>query len=197
MAAADPFGLEYLDLPATPDKCAWAVFYMKYYALVRALGTWDNILLNHYMGGTGTPVELSMGAFDDWGTKRRSMASKIAAITEADAWANTPCNNVASNGGVLQELGQSITAMVNYYTMTAYYGWGAKKTCDCNGKCTSFTGAYSIDFVATDRTDFDANKGVYVLGIGFSDRLIVACGIGVPFEISAKSSDSGTFSGCK
>lgn len=196
MAGVDPSGLEYLDLPADPDKCWWAVAYMKYYSLVRSLGTWDNMLLNHYMDSSGTPLELSMSAFDDGGWKRRSMAKKIAKISEAAARAATPCNGSASGGDVLVEGGKSITVMVNQYTMTANYGWGARKKCDCKGKCKEFSGSYHIDFVATDRTDFNELEGVYVLGIGFSDRLIVACGVGLPFDISGKSTASGTFSGC-
>ncbi len=196
----DPSGMVFLDVPATPSKCAWALFYMKYYALVRALGTYDNILLNHYLGSSGEDLLLPMGAFDHWGGARRTLLWKI--LDEVDKLRkDIPCNSSRSGDGEIP--GQqftSLTKMINVYTMSANYTWDFSKKCD-GCKCSSFKGKLWMTFEAIDRTDFNPGDvfgaGLGAWGIYITDSLVLACNMGKPFDIRAVSTSDWVISGCE
>ncbi|MGI6417985.1 MAG: RHS repeat-associated core domain-containing protein [Thermoguttaceae bacterium] len=186
----DPSGMIYLGLPATPEKCAKAVFLMKYYALVRATGTYDNILLNHYMDSPGTPLVLSISAFDQWGGARSELLARIAAKASEMA-SGIPCPGsrtlIATESGSFT----SITKMINVYTLTANFSLTvAKQKCRCGG-CSTVMDVL-VNFKATDRTDFNPGDAFGGPGITIADSLIIACNIGKPFDISASSTKTSS-----
>ena len=169
---------------------------MKYYALVRYLGTYDNVLLNHYMGNSGTPLELNMSAFDEWGGAREELRGRIAAKA-AEMARTIPCPGSATvieteSGGFT-----SITKMINLYILTANYHLTVKKVkclwCGCRTSVEVL-----INFHATDRTDFNPGDSFGGLGVVIANDLIIACHIGKPFDISARETEtSRSLSSCK
>gem|GEM_PF-2507364 len=198
----DPTGLErLLDVPATPDKCAEALFYMKYYALLRSLGTYDNILLEHYLDSSGKDMVLDFSAFDYWGGARSTHYWKVLNAV-AKAARTIPCNTTKSGMGTITGQFKSMTLMINTWTLTTNYSWSATKTCGtfCWMPTCDLKASIWFNYTAFDITDFNVGVG-HTFGGGpivprITDDLIVACKIGRSFKISASSTDDASISGC-
>lgn len=187
----DPSGMIYLGLPATPEKCAKAVFVMKYYATLLSFGTYDNLLLDHYLASTGANLDLSMGAFDPWGAARQDLY-KIIKGKVIQKTKSLACGRIVAGGGIESGQYKSGTLMINQYGMKASYFFEAKKKC-C-GPLEYTTGRLRVQYKAYDTTDFNPGDAFGALGLYIADSLIIECNIGKPFDIGAVSTKDESFS---
>jgi RHS repeat-associated protein len=195
----DPFGYRRgrggigggrLSPPATPEKCGEAIFWMKFYALAFGLATYDNILLNHYMDGSGKAMILPISAFDAFGTQQDTMAMTIEGIIKSKG----ECNRTIEGNGTLPGGGISLTLMISSYKLDARYHYQVTKTCIC-GVCVWRSGSATIDFDASDTTNFDPGKDFGFPGlVMIDDQLILDCKIGKPFKIYGSSARDVSFS---
>ncbi len=191
----DPTGMECdstnsLMPPATPTKCALAWSMMIAYANLISTWSFDSTLVNHYADGAGAPINLPWEAFDRTGKERDSALEGALLLASVSAgkrafFENLPCNQ---RKHIVTETydhktHSTTSRMINGYTLTAYIEVTAVKKCEgCDRWCY-----WDILGILNARDEISFKPGAFFGFLPFcaADSLILDCGFGAPFFVSA------------
>ena len=190
----DPSGLWMIDVPKSAWKCL-----LVNEVLNGSSGT-NWALVHHWLHGSGTPMFLSMDAFDPNRSTRNQYMSDMSTLANGLSLDCGETKTMPFN----ETLGQgSSWEMISNYTLTANCTYSGTKTCSSKGCCQKISLYATCNFHAYDYVDFhteepewDPTEGKWknafgYAGINIADRLVNEC---FPdhknFTIGADSSDA-------
>jgi hypothetical protein len=196
-----------LNIPASPAKCSEAAFILATYGVAFQWRTYDLKLLQHYMNGGGKQITLPMDAFDpELGHRKELMLSMFTNfnIQRLDVKA-LGCEDsvfIGTTTGTAQPLNW-ISRMISTYTLRASADYTLRKSCSFDFTCLGWIYNCYLDytyvFQAYDKTDFNAGQqnrfkgSVGPFAYEVYDDLILACGLGIAFDIHGLEVKKGTW----